>query len=164
MARGGEGGPAGGVRRRGAGARGAALLLLALAGCSSADRMLRIQPFSSHGAPRPDRVNLWPLAYANGEEFALLWPLLDVDDHGFALRPLVARDDTRWSILYPLASFDAASGVGWIGPFYDTGQYQGIFPVAGFDGLSYVGPFYWWKEGGAVESGGLFPLAHLSKS
>ncbi|MGH7150098.1 MAG: hypothetical protein ACREIU_05345, partial [Planctomycetota bacterium] len=145
------------------GTRCGALLLLALAGCSSADRMLRIQPFSRRSAPQPDRVNLWPLAYANGEELALLWPLLDVDDRGFAFRPLVAKDDTRWSILYPLASFDAASGEGWIGPFYDTGEYEGIFPVAGFGRLSYVGPLYWWKEGGEVESGGLFPLAHLSE-
>ncbi|MCI0585215.1 MAG: hypothetical protein L0323_00080 [Planctomycetes bacterium] len=146
------------------GARGTCpLLLLALAGCSSADRMLRIQPFSSASAARADRVNLWPLAYANGEEFALLWPLLDVDDRGFALRPLLAKDDTRWSILYPLASFDAASGEGWIGPLYDTGDHEGIFPVAGFDGLSYAGPLYWRKEDGEVESGGLFPIAHLSK-
>ncbi|HET6204672.1 MAG TPA: hypothetical protein VFI25_17910 [Planctomycetota bacterium] len=137
--------------------------LLALAGCASGDRMFRIQPFSRESAPGPDRVNLWPLAYVNRDEVALLWPLIDFDDRGFAVRPLVAKDETRWSILYPWASFDTATGEGWVAPFYNVGGYKGIFPVAGFGERSYVGPAY-WKTGpnGAVESGGLFPLVRLS--
>src|SRR5258705_13130460 len=97
----------------------ACLAAVLAAGCHTADRLWRVSPFE--GAAASDRVNLWPLAYHNGSETSVLWPLFDVDQRGFALRPLVAKDGSGYSFLFPLASFDTDAGEGWIGPLYQFG-------------------------------------------
>jgi hypothetical protein len=159
-----------------------ALLTLLIGACHTAGRAWRITPFDD--TPSADRVNLWPIAYHSGDETSVLWPLFDIDDRGFALRPLVAKDGTGWSILWPLASFDTEDGTGWVVPFYRfesaqglfpvanlgsvswvgpwwwTDKSRGLFPVAGFGRTSYVGPF-WWRSGDEGRRGGLFPLAYL---
>jgi len=132
------------------------LLALALTACQTGDRLWRITPFES-GAEK-ERVNLWPLAYHSGDETSVLWPLFDVDRQGFALRPLIAKDGSAWSVLFPLASFDSDSGEGWFVPYYHFGNNQGVFPLANFGRLSYVGPVWWTPE-----SRGLFPLAGLGE-
>ena len=65
-------------------------------------------------------------------------------------------------MLFPWASFDTNTGKGWAFPFYRFDRYSGLFPVANFSKLSWVGPF-WWKtgSGGEVESSGLFPIIHF---
>ena len=133
---------------------GVAVLALHSAACHTADRLWRISPFE--GSPASDRINLWPLAYHNGSEISVLWPLFDVDQRGFALRPLMAKDGSGYSILFPLASFDTDAGEGWIGPFYQFETVKGLFPLANFGALSWVGPV-WWSE----HASGFFPLAHL---
>src|SRR6266850_7104658 len=92
------------------------VLVVPSAACRTGDRLWRISPFE--GSPASERVNLWPLAYHNGDETSVLWPLFDLDDRGFALRPLVAKDGSGYSILFPFASFDTQEGRGWIFPFY----------------------------------------------
>ena len=129
----------------------ASLGVLALASCHTGGRLWRITPFEGGAS---DRVNLWPLAYHSGSETSVLWPLFDVDDRGFALRPLIAKDGPGYSILYPFASFDAEAGTGWIFPFYRFEGASGLFPLAHFGSLSFVGP-WWWTE----RSSGLFPVA-----
>jgi hypothetical protein len=129
-------------------------VLLGLAACRTADRLWRISPFE--GSPASDRVNLWPLAYHNGDETSVLWPLFDLDQRGFALRPLMAKDGTGYSILFPLASFDTDAGEGWVGPFYQFEGMKGLFPLVNLGPLSWIGPV-WWSE---AESG-LFPVAHF---
>ena len=155
-------------------------LTLLSAACNTVDRLWRISPFE--GSVASDRVNLWPLAYHNGGETSVLWPLFDVDERGFALRPLVAKDGTGYSILWPLASFDTDAESGWAGPFYQFETARGLFPIANFGSPSWVGPVWWsehasglfplalfgelsyvgpvwWSSGDAGPSGGLFPLA-----
>ena len=70
-------------------ARAALLASLALltSACVTGDRLWRVTPFE--GASSGERVNLWPLAYHDGDETSVLWPLFDVDQRGFALRPIV---------------------------------------------------------------------------
>lgn len=134
------------------------LLALGLGACHTAGRAWRITPFDDQA--EPDRVNLWPLAYHSGDQTSVLWPLFDVDDQGFALRPVVAKDGTGWSILWPLASFDTAEGEGWVGPFYRFGSAQGLFPIVNLGGgVSWVGP-WWWTD----ESRGLFPLSAFGRT
>ena len=132
------------------------LLALALAACQTGDRLWRITPFE--GGAEKERVNLWPLAYHSGDETSVLWPLFDVDRQGFALRPLIAKDGSAWSVLFPLASFDSDSGEGWFVPYYHFGENQGVFPLVNFGRTSWVGPV-WWTE----QSRGLFPLAGLGE-
>jgi len=128
--------------------------LLGLAACHTAERLWRISPFE--GSPASDRVNLWPLAYHNGDETSVLWPLFDLDQRGFALRPLVAKDGAGYSVLFPLASFDTDAAEGWIGPFYQFEKARGLFPLANLGALSWIGPVWWTRE-----ESGLFPLAHF---
>ena len=137
------------------------LLLVACASCASMERMWRISPMSREASE--ERVNLWPLAYRDGGAVSVLWPLLDVDERGFALRPLVAKDGPEWGVLYPFSSWNTETGRGWILNYYRFEENSGLFPVANVgQGLSYVGPA-WWKrdEGGEVTSRGLFPIAKL---
>ena len=119
--------------------------------------MWRISPMAADAAP--DRVNLWPLAYHNGHETSVLWPIFDIDDRGFAVRPLVAKEGTAWSVLWPLSSFDTARGTGWAFPWYRFENNTGVFPVANFGRWNFVGPAWWKKDGGKTTAGGLFPIA-----
>ena len=63
---------------------------LASSSCRTAGRAWRISPFETDSSA--DRVNLWPLAYHSGDKTSILWPLLDFDKKGFALRPLIAKE------------------------------------------------------------------------
>ena len=138
--------------------RFAVLALVGLAGasCQTSERLWRISPFETEAAP--DRVNLWPLAYHSGDETSILWPIFDVDDKGFALRPLIAKNGTAYSVLYPFASFDTQTTEGWIFPFYRFGGNQGLFPALNLGRFNWVGPV-WWTE----ESSGLFPVAGFGR-
>ncbi|NOT30848.1 MAG: hypothetical protein HOP15_10420, partial [Planctomycetes bacterium] len=91
----------------------AALLAAATSACLTGERLWRVSPFD--GGSASERVNLWPLAYHNGQETSVLWPLFDVDERGFALRPLVAKDGAAYSVLFPLAAWDTDAGLGWAG-------------------------------------------------
>lgn len=130
------------------------LLAIFTAACLTGERLWRVSPFE--GGSASDRVNLWPLAYHNGEETSVLWPLFDVDERGFALRPLVAKDGPAYSVLFPLAAWDTDAGLGWAGPFYWSEARAGLLPLANFGSTSWVGPV-WWNE----HAHGLFPLARF---
>jgi hypothetical protein len=138
------------------------LLLLALLGCASSDRLFRISPFRDSSA---DRVNLWPIAFVDRGAAAILWPLMDFDAKGFALRPLIAKDGSEYSVIYPFASWDGADDEGWVFPFYAFENHKGIFPLCHFGEFNYVGPFWWNQEGeSSVSSYGLFPVAMRTDS
>ena len=79
----------------------ALLPLLTGTSCEGTERLVRVTPFAD-GATR-DRVNIWPLLYHDHDATAVLWPFFDVDDSGFALRPIVSKDGPKWSFLFPLA-------------------------------------------------------------
>lgn len=145
-------GNAAGVRRL------AALALALLGACATGDRMLRISPLSGESSGSSERVNLWPLAYHDGDATSVLWPLFDVDSDGFALRPLVTHDRSTWSVLWPWSSYDTASGEGWAFPWYRIADNAGVFPVANFGETSWVG--LWWWSGGSY---GLLPIATFSE-
>ncbi len=132
--------------------------LLPLAACASGERMIRLSPFGD-AEPDPERTNVWPLFYADGDRRALLWPLADWDNQGFAVRPLVARDQDDLDLLWPLAHVELDDGSFWaLSAYYDapTGSY-GLAPLAGWGQLRFVGPV-WWTDDAAAPSHGLFPL------
>jgi len=133
-----------------------ALALVPCAACKTADRLWRISPFEGGSS---ERVNLWPIAYHDGDATSVLWPLFDVDERGFALRPLIAKDENAYSLLFPLGAYDADAGEGWLVPFYRLGDNAGLFPLANFGNWSWVGPV-WWHEGAS----GLFPVAAFGRT
>lgn len=134
------------------------ICVVLLASCASSRRMLRVSPFSDGNDilnPNPQRTNLFPLYYKNGNINSALWPLMDWDKKGFAFRPLYNQEGSDYSILFPLSAWDSVSKDGWITSFYwDRDKSFGMFPLFHHgDDFSYYGPF--WKED---ESFGVFPL------
>lgn len=148
-------------------------LVALLSGCASGERMIRLSPFSAD-EPSAKRVNLWPLWYADGARNAVIWPLIDWDDRGFAARPFAARDGDQLDLLWPLAHVELDDGSFWaLTAYHDVGDdLHGLFPLAGWGQLNYVGPVWWTLErdrriaAGAdpgaepneVDGYGLFPL------
>ncbi len=132
-----------------------------LCGCATGDRLLRLSPFDDSEPPDPDRVNLWPFWYADGARGAAAWPLFDWDDHGFAARPFVCRDDDDLDLLWPLAHVDLNDGDFWALTAYSDGDLHGLFPLVGWGTLAYVGPLWWTydrKDSYELDGFGLFPL------
>ncbi len=105
-------------------------LCLLLTGCMSMDRLFRNSPMSGVETSA-DRINLWPLYYQGGDGIAVLWPVFDEDEKGFALRPLITRDESQWEILPPLCWFDIKTGSWWFLPAYSIDENHGLFPVFG---------------------------------
>ncbi|MFN0060096.1 MAG: hypothetical protein ACKVX7_16685 [Planctomycetota bacterium] len=85
----------------------AALLLLLAVGAGCHQHMLKATPFwdreheQTIGAPE-DRINLWPLAYHRAPVTSILWPIGEVTDNSWAVRPLVASYDDQLDLIWPL--------------------------------------------------------------
>ncbi|MCA8943824.1 MAG: hypothetical protein KDB80_14775 [Planctomycetes bacterium] len=126
------------------------------------DRMFRIAPLGPTAAD-PDRVNVWPLFYSNADQVAVLWPLFDSDERGFALRPIITKDGSDWGVLMPLSFWNTERGDWFVFPAYSWGDVYGLAPVFGvFDELTHVGPI-WWNHDAERERNefGLFPVFAL---
>ncbi|MBL8842103.1 MAG: hypothetical protein JNL90_11325 [Planctomycetes bacterium] len=141
--------------------RGAALLpalALLFSGCASESRLWRITPFSSTSGD--ERVNGFPFLYTDGSATAVLWPLIDFDRDGFAVRPLISKDESEWDVVWPLSHWDTRTGDGWALTAYSCGESRGLFPLfhVGPE-FNYVGPAWWNERDGEVQSSGLFPIA-----
>ncbi len=132
--------------------------------CSYGSRMLRTTPFTGEELPDADRVNLWPLLYESGDALSIMWPFFDMDEDGFALRPIVTKDGTEWTVAWPLAGWDTESGDWWLLPAYSFEENQGIFPLFNTGDWTHIGPIYWTRtegddeEAGDISSWGVFPL------
>ena len=121
-------------------------LCLACCSCASSKRMMRISPFSEARdvMPDPKRVNLWPLIYQNQDHTSALWPVVDVDPNGFAVRPVLNKEKNDWSVLFPLSSYNAERKVGWLGPLYRYESYHGLFPMYHWSkDIKSLGPAWW---------------------
>ena len=128
------------LRRTGCGA----LVCLALCSCVSSRRMMRISPFSAGRGgemPDPDRVNVWPVFYHNRDATSLIWPLIDWDAKGFAVRPLLNRDGDDWALVSPLSGWNTKDKEGWLLTAYHFDENTGAFPLFNVgDDFSYVNP------------------------
>ena len=114
------------------------LCALLLAGCVSGERMVRNSPFDSSKFYR-EGVNLFPLYYQEGVNRSILFPLIDIDNRGFAVRPLYHRDRDEHGILWPLCAFNSKTGSGWAGTFFWNGKKNfGLLPLFFRDGK------FWW--------------------
>lgn len=133
-----------------------ALALAASSGCASSNRMMRfmpgggdaMEPVKAKGAE--DRVNAWPALNVENGKVAALWPMVDADARGFAVRPLFNKEDSEYSLLFPLCAWNPVNGDGWCVSAYWNKDCSGFFPFAHFkrDGLHYLMPVFWNpKEG-----------------
>ena len=101
---------------------------LFLTGCVSGERLARNTPFASgNNSFYRDGVNLFPLYYKEGKRQSILFPLIDIDDRGFAVRPFYHKDRDEHGILWPLCAFNNKGG--WVGPYYWKGKENfGLLP------------------------------------
>ncbi len=116
------------------------LLVLFFAGCASSDRMLRLSPASARAYSAPDSmrlkgkqyqkmqhasgeqktlaeenvINAWPLFLKNDYFHSILWPFIDYDKYGVAVRPFYNKEGDEHSILFPLAGWNTADKSGWV--------------------------------------------------
>lgn len=58
-------------------------------------------------------VNVWPLFFSAPEYWSVLWPMIDCDPYGFAVRPFVNVEGDDRSILFPLSAWNIADKDGW---------------------------------------------------
>ena len=102
--------------------------VLLLSGCVSGDRLARNTPFASRSNSfYRDGVNLFPFYYKEGKRQSILFPLIDIDDRGFAVRPFYHKDKDEHGILWPLAAFNKTEG--WAGPVVWGQETYGFFPL-----------------------------------
>ncbi|MDP6524735.1 MAG: hypothetical protein QGH15_10985 [Kiritimatiellia bacterium] len=137
------------------------LSLVLLAGCASPQ--MKGTPFYSgeykvRQGPVEDRVNIWPLLYFRDPALSVLWPLMELTEDHFALRPLCSvygldGDDRVVNVLWPIARFDT-----------DAGENR-IFPVYWGKNYAFVLPLYWHQRKPQVDgvSDMLVPLWSYSK-
>jgi hypothetical protein len=141
---------------------GLAVVAAALAslGCASSRRMMDVSVFGEGNERLTDnRVNLFPLYYANRQKHSVLWPIGDWDDHGFAIRPLFNKQDDDYSVLFPLSSWDPKDGSGWALTAWWDKHSLGCLPIGG-KGRDwwFAGPIVgkgrdWWFAGPIVRTG-----------
>lgn len=164
------------------------LLLPALAaGCASSERLIRLGPagecyrppaearirdgaFGSVAGRAPAAVpatliNIWPLFFRSDDYVSVLWPLMDLDRYGWAVRPWFNREGNEFSILFPLAAWNPVNGDGWAGNVYWNRERFGAFPLFHFsDGFSFILPVFWNRREGRLISYGVLPLALRRKA
>ena len=59
-------------------------------------------------------INIWPFFFRSNTYWNILWPMIDCDDYGFAIRPFYNHEGDDYSILFPLSSWNPAEKSGWI--------------------------------------------------
>ena len=117
---------------------------LALCGCASSERMNRMSGgvIQEYSAPQSKRirskrfqkhtkaqekarqdlvgkveetpVNIWPFFFSSEYYTAIMWPWIDWDEYGFAVRPFYNMEGDEHSVLFPLSAWNVADRDGWV--------------------------------------------------
>lgn len=76
-------------------------------------------------------INIWPFFFGSEYYTSVMWPLVDWDDYGFAVRPFYNQEGDEHSVLFPLTAWNTADRDGWVLLFSwrKTGWF--FFPLAG---------------------------------
>ena len=132
-------------------------VVLIFCGCASSERMARLSGgvVQEYSAPQDHRlrsmkyqaktrkyakkqgkfaekslVNIWPFFYRSDSYFSILWPFVDFDPYGMAVRPFYNHEGDDYSILFPLTNWNTADKDGWALLAYWGPEKFGIFPLA----------------------------------
>lgn len=76
-------------------------------------------------------INIWPFFFRNRDYISCLWPMIDADPYGFAVRPFYNQEGDDYSILFPLIAWNPAKRHGWIFNTYWNNEVKGygFFPL-----------------------------------
>ncbi len=139
-----------------------------LTSCASTRRIERID--AHHALEREksmdaSTINLWPLLVSGKGYTSVLWPMMDFDKHGFAIRPFINKEKDDWSILFPLLAWSDHGADGWCGLGYWNvpEEYCGLFPLFHYnadpDEFNYMTPLCYWGDGSML----LLPLVWVDE-
>ena len=155
--------------------------LLLLCSCASSERMMRITgDVSSYTPPKADRlkgmknlprlpqklrsrqlggeINLWPFFFRHRDYWNALWPVIDCDAYGFAVRPFYVQEGREKSILFPLSAWNNESG--WVlNTYWKKDSYGSVPFFHRGEKFSYWGPVWANKK-----AWGIFPLVYWGKN
>lgn len=128
-----------------------------LSGCAT--RAMKGTPFYTgeyevRQGPAEDRVNLWPLLYYRDPALSVLWPLVELTEDHFAVRPVMSvyglrEEEQVYNVLWPIGCFDQERERYRVFPYFWGDDYRTLFPL------------YWHQGEPFGEKGGydrLFPL------
>ena len=59
-------------------------------------------------------VNIWPFYFRSQNYFSIMWPFIDFDPYGMAIRPIYNHEGDDYSILFPLSSWNPQQKSGWM--------------------------------------------------
>ncbi len=62
---------------------------------------------------KKELINVWPLFYRSGDYTSVMWPVIDHDPYGMAVRPFYNHEGDEYSILFPLCAWNPVAGDGW---------------------------------------------------
>lgn len=107
-------------------------------------------------------INIWPFFFRNDQYYSVLWPIIDVDPYGMAVRPFYNQEGNEYSILFPLSAWNPVNGDGWVLSGYWNQNNTGFFPLFNLGNrLNYLLPVWWRKRNRETTSGGIFPVARF---
>lgn len=92
-------------------------------------------------------VNIWPFYFRSNNYFSVLWPMIDWDPYGMAIRPFYNQEGDDHSILFPLSAWNTADRSGWVANFRWTRNGFGFIPLSWqsrtqYDFWCYYTPFF----------------------
>ena len=95
-------------------------------------------------------VNIWPFFFRSNDYWSILWPFIDKDPYGFAIRPLYNHEGDDYSILFPLSAWNTADKHGWVTLFGWNSTGFGLVPLTwqwkdGLSGGAYYTPLFIYK-------------------
>ena len=118
-------------------------------------------------------INIWPFFYRNVNYFSALWPFMDYDRFGFAIRPFFNKEGNEYSVLFPLTAWNPVKNDGWflntywnrdvIGsvPFFHynsaNGNYYALLYWKNYKKYG-IFPFFWAKEANRNGKNGYFNI------
>ena len=59
-----------------------------------------------HSFAQKSLINIWPFFFRSDDYFSILWPFIDYDKYGFAVRPILNKEGEDISILFPLSNWN----------------------------------------------------------
>ena len=81
-------------------------------------------------------VNAWPFFFRSMYYTSILWPFIDWDSYGFAVRPFYNQEGNERAVLFPLSAWNPANGDGWA-----------LLAAWNRDGFGVI-PFFWHHRAG----------------
>lgn len=120
-------------------------------GVSSTGKMVKWDDPESSGIKRatlnddlnrlePDRINIWPLFYKNLLFYGIMWPIGEVNDVGWAFRPMVSVDNFNGSYKY----------LAYMGGYNSKEKSSYFIPVYYSDGSEFISPLICWNKDSVV--------------